>query len=72
MFDSEELEVSCEACGGGVKVKAGNLRRSASVTCGCGQEIKVDATQLDRALQDVDRAEKKLGDTIKGMNLTIG
>jgi len=72
MFDDEMMDVPCETCGRDVKVKMRVLRTSSTVTCACGQEIAVDATQLDGAMRGVDAAEKRLDDTIKGLNLNIG
>jgi hypothetical protein len=72
MFDDELMDVPCETCGQGVKVKMSELRKSPTVTCACGQQIQVDATDLDRGMQDVDAAEKRMDDAIKRLNKTIG
>jgi hypothetical protein len=48
------------------------LRTSPTVTCACGQQIKVDATDLDRSMREVDATEKVIDDAIKGFPKTIG
>lgn len=72
MFDDEVMDVPCETCGADVKIKMGDLRKSPTVRCACGQEIAIDASQLDGSLQEVDRAQQKLDSTIKTMNIKIG
>jgi hypothetical protein len=72
MLDGEVMDVPCETCGQDVKVKLGALRKSPTVTCACGQEIEVDATQLDSSLGEVDAAIAGLDGTIKQMNKTLG
>jgi transcription elongation factor Elf1 len=72
MLDDEMMDVPCETCGREVKVRMDKLRTSPTVTCACGQQIKVDATDLDRGMRKVDAAEKKLDDAFKGFPKTIG
>jgi hypothetical protein len=72
MLDDELLDVPCETCGRDIKVRAGELRRSPTLTCACGQEIKVDATQLDAEMGKADASISGLDAAIQRMNKTIG
>ena len=72
MFDDEVMDVPCDTCGRDVKVKVRDLRKSPTLTCTCGQEIAVDATQLDSSMRGVDRAEREFDAAIKKLNMTIG
>jgi len=71
LLDDELMDVPCEACGRDVKVRMDKLRTSPTVTCACGQQIKVDASQLDGEMRKVDDALKGLDDATGDMNMTI-
>jgi hypothetical protein len=72
MLDDHVLDVPCETCGRDIKVKAGALRKSPTLTCSCGQSITADASRFDSSLSEVDAAEKRLDDSIKRLGGTIG
>ena len=64
MFDKTTFEIECP--NGHPIVKAiGELRRSPTFDCEvCSATIKVDASQFDSTMRDVDRALSDLGKTI--------
>lgn len=72
LFDDELMDVPCETCGKDLHVKMSELRTSPTLTCTCGQEIKLDASQLDGEMRKVDAAEKRLDKALQGLNKTIG
>jgi hypothetical protein len=60
VFDDELMDVPCETCGKELHVKMSELRKSPTLTCSCGQEIKVDASQLDSSMSEVDASMEDL------------
>lgn len=55
MFDQDSLDISCPECGASIAVKVGEARKSPTVTCPNGHSVKLDASQFDRGLRDVQR-----------------
>jgi hypothetical protein len=65
LLDSSPLEFECPECGAKVKTTIGRARRSPTVRCMRGHEIKVEASQFDRELRGVDRAFNDLQRTFR-------
>jgi len=64
--DNAELStVSCKM-GHKVRITIGQARRSGEIRCRvCGQAIKIDGTDLQRKLRDVERALDDLRKTLE-------
>lgn len=55
-LDREKIDFTCD-CGATVTSTIGKLRRSPTLTCPkCGATIRVDGSDLDRSVRNVDRA----------------
>jgi hypothetical protein len=65
MLDSSSFEFDCPDCGSRVRTTIGRARRSPTVRCARGHEIKIDGSQFDRELRGVDRAFNDLERTIQ-------
>ncbi len=68
LLDSAELQIPCEKCGRKTKKSIGWIKSHNRLTCGCGAEIVLDASQfkteiakVERSLSSLQGAFKKLG-----------
>jgi hypothetical protein len=55
-LSDEPIEFECPSCHATVKTTTGAARRSATVRCPNGHEIKTEGSQLDRETRKVERA----------------
>jgi hypothetical protein len=55
-LDDHPFEQKCPTCGVLVRATVGQVRRSPTLTCPNGHEVKVNATHLDRDQKNVDKA----------------
>lgn len=67
LLDQTPLELECPSCGGKVRTTIGAARRSPTLRCPSGHEIKVDASQFDRELKQADRSLADFERTLKGL-----
>jgi hypothetical protein len=67
MLDDSPIEFDCPECGSRVRTTIGRARRSPTVRCTRGHEIRIDGSQFDRELHGVDRAFGDLKRTIRGL-----
>jgi hypothetical protein len=64
--DDHQIEVHCPGCEAPVRIKLGAARKSPTVPCGNGHEIKIDAKHLDQELRELDLAMDRLRRSIGG------
>ena len=52
------VDLDCPECGDTVPTTVGEVRMSATVSCGCGQRIAIDGRELAAELNSLDRFER--------------
>jgi transcription elongation factor Elf1 len=57
-IDSDEVD--CPSCGGKFSFSVEDALNSRTVKCSCGQEIKLDGSELKKALDGIEKSFKKL------------
>lgn len=60
-LDDQTIDVPCPECGKEVSARIGLLKRSPQLVCPAGHGFDVDATQLARDLEDVEKAIANFG-----------
>ena len=61
-IDSQPIEIPCPSCGKKLNEQIGRVKRSPTLTCpGCRQSFTLDAHQLRRVLESVQKAADQLG-----------
>jgi len=56
IFDDHEVTLTCPECGQEIPQTIGQLKTNPNLECpGCGRAIKVDADQMNRELDNVQR-----------------
>ena len=62
MFDDQKFPFKCPGCGHRLQERIGRLKRNPEITClGCGQRIAIDANDLRRGLERVEKELDELG-----------
>lgn len=64
VFDDQTIDVPCPECGQEVAASVRQLKRSPTLRCANGHSFDVDAKQLVR---DLDQVEKALANFGKGL-----
>jgi hypothetical protein len=65
VVDGSTIDFQCPPCSASVRTNIGEARRSPTLRCPRGHEIKVDGSQIDRELRSVDREFDNLQRTIR-------
>jgi hypothetical protein len=55
------VDLDCPACAGTVPATVGQVRVSATVSCDCGQRIKIDGRELAAELQKLEDPLDRFG-----------
>lgn len=55
MLDDAALDVSCPACGASISATIGQARKSPTVRCRNGHDVKLNASDLDKGIRDVEK-----------------
>jgi len=71
LLDDQEITIPCPTCEREIPITVADVRRSPKLTCACGQDIAIDASEFNSEMRKVDDAEKRLDDSIKRLNGTI-
>ena len=67
-LNDHTLEIPCSACGEKIPEKIGRLKDSPTLTCTrCGAHINVDATELKRGIESIEKSIDDLRKKLKGM-----
>jgi lysyl-tRNA synthetase class I len=65
LLDQTPLELRCPSCGQVLRTTFAAARRSPTLRCPKGHEVKVDASQFDRELRKVDRSFSEFERSLK-------
>lgn len=64
LLDSETVEIPCPHCSRKQRERIGKLKTNPTLTCaGCGQRIKIEADDLRKKINDIERSIAKLRDS---------
>ena len=67
-LDDQSLDFPCGKCGKKISEKIGRLKRNPDLTCpACGTVISVNADELRRGINSVQKTLDDLGRKLKGM-----
>ena len=62
MFDEVELTFDCPICGQKIKESIGRLKKNPDLICGgCGGSVHIEADDLKRGIEEVEKAIAKFG-----------
>ncbi|MGJ9420449.1 hypothetical protein ACHAC9_22235 [Massilia sp. CMS3.1] len=69
-LDNEKIQVPCPNCSKGIEVTIGQAKRNPSVQCrSCRQTVKLDATQMKKQIDAVEKSvrdlQRQLGNMFK-------
>ncbi len=57
-LNSEDIEVECPECNAPIKVTVGEARRDPTRRCPNGHQVSFEASSLDRAVRQAEKAMK--------------
>jgi transcription elongation factor Elf1 len=65
-LDSQPIELTCPGCSKKFSEQIGRVKHSPTITCpGCRQPIKLDAHQLRRSIDTVQKSLDQLGRSLR-------
>ena len=65
-LDSQPISFPCPGCKKKLTEKIGRLKRDPQITCsGCGQTIKVNAAELRRGIESVQKSLNNLAASLR-------
>lgn len=60
-LDNEKIKVPCPNCRKSIEVTIGKAKRNPSLSCrSCGQSVKIEASQLKKEIDSVEKSVRDL------------